>query len=347
MRLRAVLPALLLLTTTSVHADAIDDLMAKEIAALKITGASVAVVKDGKVVKAQGYGLADKARNVNVSAKTLFNIGSITKQFTATAVLLLQEDGKLSVDDEVRRWLPELPEDWKGTKLRHLLGHIAGTGDWPTVPGFKFKSDASETTFLKLVAKAKRARLQGVAYEYSNVGYSLLGVVVHRASGIPYEKFVTDRIFRKLGMSATRFIHAGPWPKDAAVGYTSKGVPGPIERAPAAAPSGGVLSTVLDMAKLDAALYDDRLLKASSREMMWTVGKLNDGSPTRYGFGWGVSRTGGDLVLSHGGSTIAGFKAYIRRDTGRKLTIILLTNRGGTWQPGDLVRKIVTLASRL
>lgn len=318
-------------------ADAIDDMIAKEMAERKIPGFQVAVIDNGQIAKLGLYGIARKP-DTKVTAETRFNIGSITKQFTATAVMLLQEDGKLSVDDSVRKWVAELPESWDEVKVFHLLNHTAGTVDWGSLPGFKFQT-STEAEFLSELAKWKPTRKPGERYEYSNVGYTLLGVIISRAAGKPYMDFVEERIFRKLGMDQTTYIRS-EWPSFAAYGYFENGNRGGTRRAAVTNPSGGVLSTAGDLLKLDQALYTDALLKPESREAMWTGGLLTNGSRTRYGFGWNVDKTEQGLLTWHQGTTAAGFKSFMYRDTGRKVTVIVLANRGGDWPISTLARAI-------
>ncbi len=304
------------LLTAGARADKVDDYLLKLIADRGIPGLQIGIYNDGKAVKTKGYGSTGIERGRPVDEKTLFNIGSVTKQFTSAAVLLLAQAGKVTVEDSVRKHLPELPEAFEGIRIRHVLSHTSGLGDYGSVPGFDFHGQMSEADFLAALGKTKLAGAPGEKYAYSNIGYCLLGVLIHRVSGSPYEDFVAERIFKKLGMEATRFIQPGPWPEAAAVGYgllNGEKKPGRIERAKLAAPSGAILTHALDMAKWDAALREETILKNASKAAMWSPTPLNDGKVSNYGFGWSLLKTARGTFVTHTGATAAGFRAAIVR----------------------------------
>lgn len=333
MRSRRLLALAILLASLVLpaRADEVDDYLAKFMADKGIPGLQIGIFENGKIVKAKGYGSTRTENGDPVDEKTLFNIGSVTKQFTATAVMMLVEDGKLSVDDSIRKHLPELPETFEPVLVRHILGHTSGLGDYGSVPGFDFHGQPTEKEFLTGLEQTKLEFAPGEKYRYSNIGYSLLGVLIHRVSGQSYEELVSERLFKKLGMDATRFIQPGPWPGSAAVGYNLVGKekrPGRIERAKLAAPSGAILTNAPDMAKWDAALRGTTLLKKESLDRMWTSGVLNDGKPTNYGFGWSLRKTETGSFVLHTGATVAGFRAAIVRQLDGPFSAVVFVNLG-------------------
>ncbi|MCB8933711.1 MAG: beta-lactamase family protein [Fimbriimonadaceae bacterium] len=345
MKIRRLLPLLLLLPAL-VRADAVDDYLKSQMAEKKIPGMAIGIFRDGKLVKAAGYGSTKVEGGSAVTPDTLFNIGSITKQFTATAVLLLERDGKLSVDDPVRKLLPEAPKEWGDMRIRHVLSHTSGLGDYGSVPGFDFLGDPSEEDLVKGLAQTKLQSEPGAKYSYSNIGYAMLGVLIHRASGMPYEEFVNTRILKPAGMVATRFVPKGDWPAGSAVGYVQRGesqVPGPTQRARPSAPAGAILTNVPDMLKWEIAMRNGTVLPKSDLERMWKPFVLNDGTASTYGFGW-VIPTGakGDVVM-HTGATVAGFRAVIIRQRATGLTAVLFANFGGDWNPTATLNQAVTL----
>jgi len=330
--------ALLILTLGSVRADNVDDYIEKQLRELHIPGASLAVVRDGQVVRARGYGLADIELNVRATEDTVYEIGSNTKQFTAAAVMMLVEQGKIALDDKITKYFPEAPESWSSITVRHLLSHTSGIQNHVAVPGWLnvFKTSiTSETTpardeLLKMFFKLPLEFQPGETWSYDNTGYYLLGIIIEKASGKSYWEFLAQRIFHPLGMTATRSTESQPIVPNRASGY--EWVKDHFENRPILAPfiafsAGSILSTVEDMAKWDAALCGEKLLKKSSLHQMWAATKTNDGADASfdYGFGWFIGNYHGHHLVQHSGGT-PGFSSVIYRFLDDKLTIILLTN---------------------
>jgi CubicO group peptidase (beta-lactamase class C family) len=305
---------------------------------LRIPGISLAVVRDGRVIKAKGYGLADIEANSAATPRTVYEIGSMTKQFTATAVMMLVEEGKISLGDEVTKFFPDAPESWRGVTVRHLLNHTSGIQNHVAVPGyldiFKIsitsKSFPSRDELLREFYKLPSEFRPDETWAYDNTGYYLLGIIVEKASGMSYWQFLDERIFKPLGMNATRNTDTRPVVPNRASGY--EWVSKEFENRPALAPfvgfsAGSILSTVEDMAKWDAALYSEKLLKKSSLERMWTPAEAKGGAilPFSNGFGWFVEKYRGRRLIHHSGGT-PGFSSIIHRFLDDRLTIIILTN---------------------
>jgi CubicO group peptidase (beta-lactamase class C family) len=318
-----------------VRADAVDDFLQAALAKQRIPGLAVAVIRDGKLIKAKGYGFADVEQNVPATEDTVFQLASVSKQFVAAGVLLLAEDRKVDLDAPVGRYLDGAPDAWKGITVRHLLTHTAGlVRDDP----LGVRAAPTEEEVFRAVAKLKLESPPGERWSYSNVGYNLLSLIIQKVSGKTWEVFLQERVFGPLGMAATRrYLPTAPVP-NFAVGYVRQG--DTLRKAPALPrnlASGGLLGTVTDMARWDAALRGDKLLKKASRTLMWTPVTLKDGSPARvrdggYAFGWRVSSVRGHKLIDHGGMR-PGYVAYIGRFVDDGLTVVLLANLQGANLP--------------
>jgi CubicO group peptidase (beta-lactamase class C family)/microsomal dipeptidase-like Zn-dependent dipeptidase len=291
-----------------------------------VPGASVLVLRDGKPALRRSYGLADLEQHAPASPATNYRLASVTKQFTAAAILLLAEAGKLQLDEPVRKWLPELPEATQPVSIRHLLTHTGGLIDYEDfVP-----DDAPQVRDADvpgLIAKQNRTYFTpGSSYRYSNTGYALLALIVERASGQRFAVFLRERIFEPLGMHATVAFEDGVSTVPArAYGYSLRGdawVRTDQSSTSAVLGDGGIYSSIDDLAKWDAALYDDRLLRRESRELAFWPATHTDNPSVDYGFGWRITGE----TLWHSGET-RGFRNVIIRYPERNLTVIVLTNR--------------------
>ena len=330
--------ALIFCASAAARADQVDSYIEAQMRHLHIPGISLAVVRDGRIVKAKGYGLADIEADSAAAPKTVYEIGSVGKQFTATAVMMLVEEGKISLDDKITKYFSEAPEYWNRITVRHLLSHTSGIQNHVAVPGYLkiFKTDiAFETTpareeILKEFFKLPKEFEPGETWAYDNTGYYLLGFVIEKASGKNYYRFLDERIFKPLGMNSTRSTDPRPVVPNRASGY--EWVNDKFENRPPLLPTvafsaGTIISTVEDMAKWDAALYTERLLKKSSLEQMWTPAKTNNGALASfdYGFGWFVYSYQGHRFVQHSGGT-PGFSSVFYRFPDDKLSVIILTN---------------------
>ncbi len=305
----------------------VDELVKTEMKLQRIPGLSLAVVKDGQIVLAKGYGLANVEHQVPAKAETIFQSGSMGKQFTAMAVMMLVEAGKLSLSDPITKYFPDSPAAWKNITVRHLLTHTAGTTDYPR--DFDFRRDYTEDELLKRAQAVPLAFQPGEKWAYSNLGYVLLGILIHKASGQFYGDYLQERVFRPLGMTTAQIISEADIVPNRAAGYQL--VQGQIKNQNWVSPTlnttadGALYLTVYDVAKWDAALYTEKLVKKESLVAMWTPVKLNNGKDERYGFGWAVSDVRGHRLIDHGG-TWQGFKSYIARYVDDKLTVIVFAN---------------------
>jgi CubicO group peptidase (beta-lactamase class C family) len=322
-----VLPLLASSLPAQTARDTTDRFVAAEMARLHVPGAAVAVVRGGKVVKAQGYGMADLENDVAVTPQTVFKIGSVSKQFFATGIMLLAQDGKLTVDDPVSKHVPGTPESWQPITLRHFLTHTSGV--IREGPAFNPSSLQPDSIVIRSAFPAPLVFPVGSKWQYCNVCYFTLADIIARISGKPWDAFLTERVFVPLGMTATRTTTLKELVPHRARGYVwrdDRYVN--ADELVALRPSGAFLSTVLDLAKWDAALYQDRVLSAATREAMWTPATLADGKRHGYGFGWTLDSLDGHWRVHHGGS-LPGFRAEMARFPKDSLTVIVLTNGDG------------------
>jgi CubicO group peptidase (beta-lactamase class C family) len=337
--MKAVALVLLLLVpcraaAQDVAADRIDAYLRDEMARQQIPGLAVAVIKDGHIVLARGYGLANVEHQVPVKPETVFQSGSLGKQFTAAAVLLLVEQGRLSLDDRITKYLPEGAPRWNAIRVRHLLTHTGGTTDYP--PNFDFRRDYTEDALVKRAAAIPLAFAPGTKWSYSNIGYLLLGALIHRVTGEFYGDFLKTKIFEPLGMATTRIISEADIVTNRAAGYRL--VNGELKNQDWVSPTlnttadGSLYLSVLDLAKWDAALYSERILRRASLERMWTPVSLNSGKTHPYGFGFALGAVRGHRIVEHGGSW-QGFRSAIVRFPDDRLTVVLLANLAQTDAP--------------
>lgn len=304
----------------------------------KIPGLSLVVVKDGCLVSARGFGLANRERGILATEQTVYPLASVTKTFTATAIMLLVEDGKISLDRPVVEWLSGLPESWAGITIRHLLSHTSGIKDCYADAGFWYQDAATAWDRIQAVARLPLAFPPGTQWKYSNTGYLLLGEVVLRISGQPYHEFLAARVFRPLGMSKTKVHDPRNAEEDWAIGYRRKinwwrlrTEPVPVEpQHPLIAGSsdGGLVSTAVDLATWDIALGRGRVVREESLKEMWTPWKPADIREPGYGLGWVVDLYDGRRIVGHNGGD-PGFATCFLRFIDDDVSVALLANRGG------------------
>lgn len=331
--LRVALPLILLLSINCLAQNGaepkVQAYLESEMKAAQIPGVAVAVIRNGEIVLAKGYGYANVEHQVPVKPETIFQSGSMGKQFTATAVMLLMEDGKLALDDKITKYFPDSPETWRNITIRHLLTHTSGMADYP--PDFDFRRDYTEDELYQRAKLVPLAFPAGEKWKYSNLGYMMLGILIHRVSGKFYGDFLQERVFKPLGMSSTRVISEADIIPNRAAGYHVN-QNGQLVNQRWVSPSmnttadGALYMNVYDMAKWDAALYTEKVLKRSSLEQMWTPVKLNNGQTYPYGFGWAIGEIKGHRYVQHAGAW-QGFKAQIFRYVDDKLTVVLFANQ--------------------
>jgi CubicO group peptidase (beta-lactamase class C family) len=309
----------------------VDAYIASEIHKEKMPGLALAVIRDGKIIKAQGYGLSNVELNVPVKPETIFQTGSVGKQFTATAVMMLVEEGKVSLDDKISKYFPESPAAWKDITVRHLLTHTSGITDYgsETKKIIDLRVDYSEDELVRRFAEFPLDFPPGSKWSYSNSGYVILGVLIHRISGKFYGDFLEERVFHPLHMDATHIISEENIVPNRSSGYRL--VNGVLKNQEWVAPKlnttadGALYTNVLDMAKWDAALTQQSLLKKSSYDQMYTPVRLTDGTAHPYGFGWEIAATHGHPLIEHSGSW-QGFHMNFSRYPADKLSVVVFTN---------------------
>jgi CubicO group peptidase (beta-lactamase class C family) len=333
-----------MVSPASARADKVDDYVQAQMREQQIPGLSIAVVQDGKVVKAQGYGLANVELNVAATPETLYQSGSIGKQFTATLVMMLIEEGKMGLEDPVSKYIPDAPAIWRDITLHRLLTHTSGISNG-LYAKIDMRKDYTEDEMIQLIAAQPLDFQPGEKWSYSNPGYVTLGILIHKATGKFYGDLLRERIFGPLGMTTARIIDEADIIPNRAAGYRL--VDGKLKNQEWVSPTlnttadGAIYLTVLDMAKWDAALYSEKLLKRASLDLMWTPVKLNDGKTENYGFGWQIDEYHGHRLIQHGGAW-QGFTAQISRYVDDKLTVIVMTNLAGA-RPGKIGRGLAAL----
>ena len=315
---------LLLLIATVASADAVDTYLRTEMANQRIPGVAVAVIRDGKPISVRTLGVANVELETPVTRDTVFKIGSVSKQFIATGVMLLVRDGKVRLDDPVKTFLDDAPAAWSGITLRHLLTHTSGlVRESPAFDGLKVQSDVD------LIRAAYDVPLQsapGEKWSYCNLGYFTLAEVIHRVSGQPWPQFMSERVFKPLGMTSTRTTDALDIVPNRANGYLFRDhVQHNVEPMLALRPSGAFLSTLADLMKYEAALRDNALLSKAEQAQMQAPMLLTDGTSTNYGLGWNVEDFRGHRRVRHGGS-LPGFRADFSRYDDDSLAVIVLVN---------------------
>lgn len=305
----------------------IDDFVHTEMREQRIPGLALAVIKDGHPIIIKGYGFANIEHHVRVKPETVFQSGSIAKQFTATAVMILAQESKLSLDDKISKYLSDLPESWKNITIRHLLTHTSGMGEYPG--NVDTRRDYTEDEFLALIKASPLNCQTGTKWEYSNLGYVTLGILIRKVTGEFYGDFLAERVFQPLGMTTARVISEPDIVPNRGAGYHL--VRGELKNQEWVSPStnttadGSLYFSILDLTKWDAALYTNTPLKQSSLVQMWTPAKLADGKTTAYGFGWHTDVIHGRRIVFHGGAW-QGFKSFIVRFPDEHLSIMFLAN---------------------
>ena len=311
--------------------EAINQFIETQMRKQQIPGLSLAVVKDGKLLLTHGYGLADVELNVAATPETVFQIQSITKMFVASAMMMLQREGKLSLDDELSKHLEGVPDSWKGITIRRILNHTSGIKDYINEPFASLRIDINDEEVLKQTAQRPLNFQPGEKYSYCNTGYLLAGMIIRKTTGVSYGEFLQKRIFEPLGMSQTRIQDIDAIIPKRASGYRlndGKLIRGDfVAQTILSYPGGGILSTALDMAKFDAMWQGGKLIDDSVRREMWTTAMLTDGSRTNYGLGCGVADLRGWRMIGHGGGHVTGFGTKYSFFPQRHLAVIVLTNQ--------------------
>ncbi|MEO6181720.1 MAG: serine hydrolase domain-containing protein [Verrucomicrobiota bacterium] len=324
-------------------ADKVDQFIHEEMENRGVPGLALAIIRDGKTIKTAAYGWANVELKSPVKTETVFEIGSVTKQITAAGILLLQQQGKLSVDDKISNHFQDIPQSWTNITIRHLLAHTSGIKSYTGLDGFELTKHLTQQQFIKTLASVPMEFAPGEKWKYCNTGYSLLGYVIENVSGKKYWEFIGENIFGPLQMSLTTNREPSLIIQNRADGYEMK--KGTLFNRDYdltdVFSAGAIVSTVGDLAKWNAALDSEKLLSESSKSQMWTSAKLKDDKPTGYGFGWHVTPFQSHRNIGHSGST-SGFSASLQRFPDDKLCVILLCNSGEDNVATILAKKIAS-----
>ena len=309
-------------------------------------GASVLVVRNGRVVVSRSYGLADLEEHRPATPRTNYRLASLSKQFTAMAIMQLVTAGKLRYDDRVTELLPALPAYARDVRVRHLLTHTSGLPDYEDFVPDSQTRQVKDRDVIELLHRSDTAYfLPGAAYRYSNTGYALLALIAERVSGLPYARYLRERIFAPVGMQGTVAYEAGVSSvEERAYGYSVRGdgfIRTDQSNTSAVLGDGGIYSSIHDLVAWDRALDTHLLVDSATMAEAWSPTRLNDGTMSRYGFGWFVDRDGDGLRLTHHGET-RGFTNFILKQPDRRLTVVILTNRIGG-DPWDLAARVAAL----
>jgi CubicO group peptidase (beta-lactamase class C family) len=299
-------------------------------------GCAIAIIKDGKIIYKHGYGMADLERDVPITPKSVFDIASTSKQFVAMCILLLEEEKKLSLDDDIRKHIPEIPDYGDTITVRHLIHHTSGIRDYLVLmelAGMPFANDYPEAQIIELIARQKALNFKpGEEHLYSNSGYFLLGEIVKRVSGKTLGEFAKENIFKPLEMNATHFYDDFTRiVKNRAIGYSPKKDGGYVTELYLfdLVGDGGVLTTVEDLFLWDQNFYHNKLGKSGQDliKRMLTPGILNSGKKLDYAFALGIGDHNGLKMISHGGGW-AGYRSQLIRFPEQKFSVICLANVG-------------------
>jgi len=315
-------------------------------------GAALGIFKDGRIIYARGYGIANLEYTLPWSSKNPSRIGSISKQFIAMCIAILAEQGKLSLDDDIRKFFPDWPEYNVPITIKRLLHHTSGIREYLTLVELMGKPEGSGYVYtpnelVRTLSRQKELNFKpGEMYSYSNSGYFLLSEIINRVSGMKTSAFAKKYIFDPLGMNNTHF-HDDPnmIVKNRAYGYSPKKEGGfrlDILRLKVIGDL-GVFTTIEDFLKWDQNFYDNKLGKGSQNliNMMLTQGKLNNGEVLPYAFGLNISLYGGLRTISHGGSAV-GYQAQYMQFPEQRLSIVILSNLSN-FNTGRIARKIADL----
>ena len=312
-------------------------------------GATLIVVKDGRTILRKAYGMADVSKRVPMMPGAVMRVGSITKQFTSTAILMLADEGKLAVSDPITKFFPNYPTRGKTITIEHLLTHTSGIANYTT----KGSISNRDKTVVQMIDSFKEEPLDfepGSRYAYSNSGYYLLGALIEKVSGQTYAEFLEQRIFKPLGMTHTGYEGVGAGGAPRAAGHTPTmwggfGTVSDISMSQVYA-AGALVSTVDDMARWDAAVSSGKLLKSATWTQAFTPYKPAAGKSANYGYGWQMAKVRGANEIGHGGD-INGFAAYTLRLPEQKVYVVLLTNAdsgSGLVRPAVVAKKAAAIA---
>jgi CubicO group peptidase (beta-lactamase class C family) len=322
---------------TAAQISSIDGFVTTEMMRSHVPGVAVGIYSRGNILLAKGYGFENVELGVPVKAETIFQSGSVGKQFVSAAIMMLVEEGRISLRDSIAKYFPNAPASWKPIRIENLLSHTSGLAEYespdrtgPNGP-FYLRLDFTESRLLRKIEALPIENAPGAKWNYRNTNYVLLGILIHRVTGMFYADYLAKRIFKPLDMTSTRLISDADIIPNRSAGYQWES--GELKNQDWVSPTfnstadGALYFNVLDLAKWDGALYTTQLLTQSSLNRMWTVYKLNDGklNSGNYGFAWAIGSQNAHRVIEHSGAW-QGFTCDISRYVDDGLTVVVLTN---------------------
>ncbi len=323
--------------------DRIDTIVQQAMERDRVVGTSIGVMYHGELLVAKGYGYANLEDEAKATEHTVYRLGSLTKQFTALAIMQLAERGKLKLDDDLTRFLPDYPTRGHAIPLDRLLNHTSGIKSYTEITKFEKLSrlDLSHPELIDLFAAEPFEFVPGEKFQYTNSAYYLLGVIIEKVSGLSYAQFLQENVWDPLGMRETFYLENAPIVKNRAEGYEvrdGKVVNDDLLSMANPFSAGSLGSSVADLLKWQAALQEHRLIGKPSYEKMVTAGVLNGGRSITYGYGLCLSNLDGHRKIEHGGG-INGFRTQLSHYPDDDLAVIVLCNTGSA-RPQPLESRI-------
>lgn len=311
-------------------------------------GGCFLIAKKGDILYQKAFGMANLEHAIPMQTNAVFEIGSLTKQFTALAILQLGEQGKLTLQDPITKYLPEFPVNEGIITIHHLLTHTSGIKDFTSLPNLESiaKSDINPLDFIKLLEQQAKVFTPGEQFQYCNAGYIILGYIIEQLSGMTYADYISKNIFEKLKMEHSYYANHSKVIPNRAYGYQDK--KGIINRKainysiPYAA--GALMSSVEDLWKWQEGIRNNQLVSKKWKEKAFTNYTLNNGQPINYGYGWHIREINGQKTYEHGGS-IFGFKSMGVYIPEQSIYVIALTNSDFN-SPTEITKKIAEIASQ-
>jgi CubicO group peptidase (beta-lactamase class C family) len=315
---------------TAQKQDSIDSLIEKQMQEQKLVGVSVGVIMNGKLVKMNGYGMANMEYRVPADENTVYKLASISKHMVAVAIMKLNEEGKLKLTDKLNQYFKDAPESWNNITVRHLLNHTSGLPR--ESPGFRFNVAQPDSVLIRLAYTVPLTFSTGTNWEYCNLGYFILADIIRLVSGIPFAQYMEKEIFSKFELNSTRTTSVYDVNPHKAEGYIPKGKDSldKAETQIALRPSGAFVSTVTDMMKWETLIQQEKVISGQSWQRMWSdtvmsTRKTPVGSAVYYGYGLQVADYNRKKLVFHGGS-LPGFRTVYLRFPEEKTAILILAN---------------------
>jgi CubicO group peptidase (beta-lactamase class C family) len=315
----------------------------------KLVGVSVGIIKDGKLVKSTGYGLANREYRVLADENTVYKLASISKHMIAVAIMKLYEEKRLKLTDKVTKYFPDAPASWSDITVRHLMNHTSGlVGE---SPGFRFNLAQSDSVLIREAYNIPLRFPTGTSWEYCNLGYFMLADIIRKVSGIPFPQYMEREIFSKYEMTHTATTAVFDVNPFKAEGYIPKGKDSLVKAEPQIAlrPSGAFVSTVTDMIKWETLVQAEKIISKQSWQQMWSdtvksTRKDPAGGDVSYGYGLQVTKFNQKTLVYHGGS-LPGFRTMYFRFPEEKTAIVILANANQAelapvaWEIADILFK--------